>query len=123
MQSLTFLRGRRMWVVPNVVVEGTANDAEFFYLICEEIESTKRLGFGHCTVGDSAQDISFADMIDWRGNNLPENIVSPRILVSPRSQYSAFVVGNESNTGFRIARDPSAPGSVVVDLFIYEMGV
>lgn len=109
-------------MVPNVSVQGTANDAEFFYLICEEVDSSKRLGFGHSTVGDSAQDINFTNMVDWRGNNLPENISSPRVLISPRSQYNAFIVGNESDTGFRIARDPSAPGSVIVDLFIYEMG-
>jgi hypothetical protein len=122
MQTITYLKGRRLWVVRDVLVWGIASEAEFHFLGAENVGSTGRLMFGMSTVGDAAQDIQFSDLVDSKGNPLPSTIASPRVFTSPRSPHIAYLVGEESNTGFRVARDPGAPGPVHVDFFIYEIG-
>jgi hypothetical protein len=99
-----------------------ASDACFYFLGEEDIDSTGRLLFGTATIGGVAQDIQYGNLVDYRGNTLPATINSPRVLIRPRSSYLAYLVGEESNTGLKIARDSAAPGPVYVDLFIYEMG-
>ena len=121
MDALNYLRGRRLWHVPDFLVWGLADEALFYYLGVERVDSNDRVMFGMSGVGDSAQDVMFSDLVDFRGNNLPDTIASPRVLVRFRSEYSAYVIGEESGAGFRVARDPFAPGPVRVDLFVYEM--
>ena len=123
MQSINFLKGRRLWVVRDVMIWGLAEDAELYYLGLESVESANRIMFGHTCIGNSAQDIRFGDLTDHVGNQLPSTITSPRVLIRPRSQFQAYLTGEESDSGFRIARDPAAPGPISVDLFIYETGL
>jgi hypothetical protein len=122
MQSINYLRGRRLWVVRNFQIWGTSDATRFYYLGVENIDSTNRLMFGTTGIGGSVQDVKFSNLIDFRGNNLPASISSPKIIIRYRSTYAAFLIGDESDAGFRIARDNNAPGPVRVDLFIYEMG-
>jgi hypothetical protein len=122
MQSLTYLRGRRLWVVRDFTVWGLPDDAEIIYLGVENVNSVGRLMFGSSSIGGSAQNVSFSDLVDWRSNSLPESIEAPRVLFRPRSTKNVHLVGEESSTGFRIARDPEAAGPVTVDLFIFETG-
>lgn len=121
--SISYLRGRRLWVVRNFQIFGTADEARFLYLGVENVDATNRIMFGTTGIGGAVQDVRFSDLIDFRGNSLPETINSPKVLVRFRSPYAAYLIGEESNAGFRMARDISAPGPVSVDLFIYEMGV
>jgi hypothetical protein len=122
MQALTYLKSHRLWVVPNVLVWGLADEADFQYFGLENVDTAGRLMFGNTSLGGSAQTISFSDLIDFRGNHLPSNISSPRIIIRPRSPYVAHLIGEEYSTGFRLARDIAAPGPISVDIFIYEMG-
>jgi len=122
MRTLTYLKSHRLWVVREILVWGTADNAQLYYLGGEEIESTGRLMFGVSAIGGAAQNISFADLVDFRGNRLPGQILSPKVLIRPRSSHAVYLVGEESGTGFRVARDPAAPGAVNADFFIYEMG-
>ncbi len=101
MHSLTFLKSRRLWVIRDFEVYGLASDAELLYLIAEEVDSSTRLGFGIVSAGDSSQGVNFSSLRDFRENQLPDEINLPRIIVTPRSEYGAFIVGNESNSGFR----------------------
>ena len=112
-----------MWVVRNFQIFGTADEARFLYLGVENVDTTDRIMFGTIGIGGAVQDICFSNLIDFRGNNLPETINSPKVMIRFRSPYAAYLIGEESDTGFRIARDISAPGPISVDLFIYEMGV
>lgn len=123
MQSLSYLKGRRLWIVRDVLIWGLASDAELHYLGLEEIDSTGRLMFGSSSMGDTAQDVLFSALVDHKGNNLPVSIDTPRVLIRPRSPYNAYLVSEESNNGFRVVRDPTAPGPVSVDFFIYETGI
>ncbi len=123
MDTLSYLRGRRLWVVRDFTVWGITDEVRLHYLAVERIENTDRVIFGATGIGETAQDVLFTDLLDFRGSVLPEKIAEPKVVVSPRSQYTAFVVGSESQQGFRIARTSDASGPVQVDLFIYEMGI
>lgn len=123
MDSLTYLRGRRLWVIRDYAVWGVTEGMRVNYLCVEEANNAGRILFGEAGIGETEQDVIFTELTDFRGNRLPDKIASPKVVVGPRSQYPVYIVGNESDSGFRIARDPSAPGAVHADLFIYEMGV
>jgi hypothetical protein len=122
MQTLAYLKGRRLWVVRDVSVWGGADAACLCFMGLEKVAAASRVMFGTAPAAGAVQDIRFSDLIDHKGNPLPPSIASPRVLVRPRSAFLAFIVGEESGTAFRIARDPDAPGPVNVDLFIYETG-
>lgn len=122
MNSLMYLRGRRMWVVRDFSVWGLKDDAEIYYLGEETVNSVGRLMFGSSIIGGLEQNVNFGDLVDWKGNSLPTTINAPRIIFRPRNKYNVFLVGDESATGFRVARDSSAAGPVTADLFIFEMG-
>ncbi len=122
MHALTYLRGRRLWFVREYTVWGLADDAELLYLGLEQIDSTGRLMFGKSTIGGAAQNALFGDMVDFRGNRLPTSITSPRVVPRPRSPHAVYMIGEESDTGFRIARDPDSPGPIATDLFVFELG-
>jgi hypothetical protein len=111
-----------MWFIREVNVWGLADDAQFFYLGAESADSLPRLMFGVSTIGGASQNISFSELTDFRGNSLPPTINSPRIIARSRSAFPVFIVGEESDNGFRIARDKEAPGAVSADLFIIELG-
>jgi hypothetical protein len=122
MDTMSYLRGRRLWVVADILVWGTANAAEFHFLGVENIAGQTRVNYGSVLLGGGTQELLFADLVDFRGNHLPAAINQPKVFVRARSANQAFVMGEESASGFRIARDGAAPGPVRVDLFIYEMG-
>lgn len=109
-------------MVEDFQVYGTADEARFMYLGVESVDNTNRIMFGTTGIGGTVQDVRFSDLKDFRGNTLPDTIDSPKVLTRPRSNYTTYLVGEESDTGFRVARDSGAPGPVCVDLFIYELG-
>jgi hypothetical protein len=116
------LVSRRMWLVPDFNVWGLPGWSEVEYLAVEQVGSDLSIHYGRADIGDSAQAVSYADLTDYRGNHLPEAIVSPKVLVQPRGVHAAFLVGAESGSGFKIGRDPEAEGPVAVDLLVIEMG-
>lgn len=122
MQALTYLRGHRIWFIREYNVWGLADDAELLYLGLENVDSTGRLMFGFTSVGGAAQNILFGEMIDFRGNRLPASMNSPKVIARSRSPHAVYLIGDESNTGFRVARDPGAPGPLAADFFVFELG-
>jgi hypothetical protein len=121
MLSMKYPGGRRLWVIRDYTIWGLADEARFYYQGVEEVNSVKRVMFGIASINGMAQNIAFSDLVDFRGNNLPSTIKSPKIMVQLRSPYPVFLVGPESDTGFRIARSSDAPGPVKADLFVFEM--
>lgn len=121
MRTLDYLRGHRIWFVPNFSVWGESDATELLYLAVESIDGDARVSFGAITLDGKAQDVLYSDLTDFRGNQLPSVINSPRVIIRPQSSSGAFVVNQESNSGFRIARDKTAPDAVMADLFIIEM--
>ena len=122
LSSLSRVNARRVWFVPQLNVWGAADWAEIEYLAIETVNSVKSILFGSASLGEEYQTVKYADLEDFRGNNLPAVLKNPRVVVRPRSEYSAFIVGDETSDGFRVARQMAAAGPVTVDLLVVEMG-
>ena len=120
--TLDYLRGRRIWVVPNFVVWGDWSLYSFLLLYTEVEGTTKRVVFGKSTLGGLDQTVEFSNLYDFRGNQLPSTIKDPKVLVLPKNEVSCFVVGSETTTGFRIGKLAESSGTGLVDLMVVEMG-
>ena len=79
--TLAYLRGRRAWLVENLSVWGSDSEAEFLMALAETVGSDTRLGFWQISLGGQSQEILFSSLTDNRGNNLPETIKSPAVVV------------------------------------------
>ena len=113
---------RRVWFVPNFVVWGLPVWGEVELLMIESVDGSKSIGYNAASLSDTAQQVDYADLTDHRGNQLPDSIPSPRVIVRPRGADAVFVTGSETDSSFKIAHDPDAGGPVTVDLLIVEMG-
>jgi hypothetical protein len=120
--TLDYLRGRRTWAVPNFVVWGDWSLASFLLLYTEMGETSKRVILAKNNLGGLDQTVNFSDLYDFRGNQLPQAITSPKVMVMPKNEVNCFVVGTETDTGFRIAKFSGAEKTGLVDLIIVEMG-
>jgi hypothetical protein len=119
--TLDYLRGRRTWIVPNFVVWGDWSLASFLLLYTEIGETSKRVMAAKNNLGGLDQMVNFSELFDFRGNQLPEEILNPKVIVLPKNEINCFVVGTETDTGFRIARFSGAEKTGLVDLMIVEM--
>jgi len=120
--TLDYLRGRRTWVVPNFVVWGDWSLASFMLLYTEIGETSKRVMVAESNLGGQEQAVSFSELYDFKGNQLPAVISHPKVIVLPKSEVNCFVVGTEIETGFRIARSSGEGKTGLVDLMVVEMG-
>ncbi len=120
--SLNYLRGRRIWFVPEYVVWGVPASAEIPLVTVETVNGTQRIFYSAAQVGGSDQSVLYTELTDHRGNSLPANIKEPKALPMSKSAENIFIVGREYETGFKIARDSASAGPVTVDLLIMELG-
>ncbi|MBU1317587.1 MAG: hypothetical protein KKG33_12955 [candidate division Zixibacteria bacterium] len=120
--TLAYLRGRRLWVVENLVVWGSLSAYSGHFLVTDELGGDKRLLFWQVSLGGDLQQTSFADLTDINGNVLPAIISRPKIVVLSKNGVNVAVVGRESNTTFTIAKTVETSTSGLVDLLIFEVG-
>lgn len=120
--GLDRITARRIWFVPEFKVWGVPGWADLDMLLIEYSGGTLPVYFQAITLEETAQDVSFSDLIDFRGNQLPAEIKNPRVIVRPRSDTTCYVVGEEGNTRFKVAHSSDGITSVTVDLLIIEMG-
>ncbi|MEA2030703.1 MAG: hypothetical protein U9N55_03795 [candidate division Zixibacteria bacterium] len=120
--SLANVTARRVWFIHDFVVWGLPNMGELEFLAMEKVGSEESVLYGIHTIGGGSQEVSFGNLVDNRGNQLPETIDVPRVLPRSRSSENVFVVGNETASSFKIARESDSSGPVTVDLLIVEMG-
>jgi len=120
--TLAYLRGRRAWMVENLSVWGADDELELFTAITETVNGSRRVGFKRVGLGGWRQEILFSDLTDRRGNNLPEEISQPAIVVLPRSVQGAHIKTVQGNSGFVIARSDDQKATANVDLLIFETG-
>jgi hypothetical protein len=113
---------RRIWFVPDVMVWGTTGLGELDYVASERLNGVTSVLYGHSSFTDGQQQLSYKNLTDHRGNHLPEQIQSARVLIRSRDSNSVFVVGQETSTGITLARDDRATGPVMADLLVIEMG-
>lgn len=110
-----------MWLAPDYSVWGIPASATVTMVSAESIDGEVRIFYDHAQIGGAEQVVAFGELTDHRGNKLPAQIKSPKVIALSRSTDAVFVVGRESTSGFKIARGSSASGSVIVDLLIIEM--
>ena len=120
--TLDYLRGRRSWLVKNFVVWGDWSLASFLLLYTEMGQTSKRVMLAKNNLGGLDQTVSFSDLYDFRGNQLPEVIQNAKVIAMPKNEVNCFVVGAETDTGFRIARFSGSEKTGLVDLMVVEMG-
>ncbi len=119
--TLDYLRGRRVWLVKNFCVWGEYSAVDFLLAPTEIGESSKRIMLDRVSLGGNEQEVSFDLLYDFKGNQLPSEINSPKVMISPLNEVSCMVI-EESNAGFKIARKSDAVENGLVDLLIMEMG-
>jgi hypothetical protein len=119
--TLDYLRGRRVWLVKNFCVWGEYSAVDFLLVHTEVGESSKRIMLDRVYLGGNEQDVSFDSLYDFKGNQLPQQIVSPKVLSLPLNEISCMVI-EESDSGFKIAKGSNSVENGLVDLLIFEMG-
>jgi hypothetical protein len=119
--TLDYLKSNRKWLVKDFRVWGAALSFEADLLMTETTGADSRVVFHHRFVGDIGQMVEFADLVDHRGNPLPESISNPEIFIIPKNLVATFIPGAVGQTSFRIARSGGEPDEAVVDLLIMEM--
>jgi len=119
--TLDYLRGRRVWLVRNFCVWGEYSAVDFVFVHTEIIESSKRIIFDRIGLGGKAQESNFNTLYDYKGNQLPQEIESPKVLVLSKNDVFCVVI-EESKTGFKIAKGNNSSENGLVDLLIFELG-
>jgi len=119
--TLAYLRGRRLWVVENFVVWGNMSAYSGNFLLTEETGGNSRMLFWRVNLGGDLQEVHYSDLVDIRGNSLPDTISRPKVVVLPRNGVNVVVAGRESNSLFTIAKTEETSQSGFVDLMIFEV--
>lgn len=119
--TLDYLRGRRVWLVKNFCVWGEYSAVDFLLAHTEIGESSKRIMLDRVSLGGEEQEVSFSSLYDFKGNQLPQQIDSPKVLSLPLNEVSCLVI-EESNFGLKIAKGSNSTENGLVDLLIFELG-
>jgi hypothetical protein len=120
--TLDYLRGRRVWVVNSFSVWGEYSTVTPILLWTEIGTTSQRLIFAREVLGGLEQSVSFSGLYDFRGNQLPQSISNPKVIILQKNEVECLVVGQESSTGFKIAKLTESDQSGSVDLIIVENG-
>jgi hypothetical protein len=120
--TLSYLLGRRMWLVPGVNVWGTIAGFTAELLLTENDAGAKRVIFGSFPVGGAAQRLNFGDLVDVRGNALPAELTNPKVMALPKNDVTVIVSGNETSKSVTLAKAIETDRNGVCDLLIVELG-
>ncbi|MCJ7496867.1 MAG: hypothetical protein MUO78_01850 [candidate division Zixibacteria bacterium] len=119
--TLDYLRGRRVWLVKNFCVWGEYSAVDLLLVHTEIIESSKRIIFDRIGLGGKNQEANFNTLYDYKGNQLPDEINSPKVSAIPKNDVFCMVI-EESKAGFKIAKGNNSSENGLVDLLIFELG-
>jgi hypothetical protein len=119
--TLDYLRGRRVWLVKNFCVWGEYSAVNLLFVHAEMMESSKRIIFDRIDLGGKNQEVNFSTLYDYKGNQLPDEMNSPKVSAIPKNDVFCLVI-EESKTGFKIAKGSTATENGLVDLLIFELG-
>jgi hypothetical protein len=119
--TIDFLRSNRKWLVRDYVVWGDNGTFEADMLMTEFVPGDERIVFNHEYTGETAQTVTYKNLVDHRGNPLPETIANPEVILIPRNPMRSFILGNVGEKSFRISKDSNSLSNSVVDLLIMEM--
>ena len=119
--TFDYLTGNRKWLVRDFVVWGDSGTLDITMLATEKGVSENRLIAIREFCGEQAQVVEFADLMDHRGNGLPESISNAEIIIIPKNETAAHLVGSVGATSFRLAKSSGAVSDAIVDILIMEM--
>jgi len=102
-------------------VWGEYSAVDFLLVHTETEETSKRIMLDRVSLGGKEQEVSFDSLYDFRGNQLPQQIVSPKVLSLPLNEVSSLVI-EESDSSFKIAKGSNSSENGLVDLLILELG-
>jgi hypothetical protein len=120
--TLNYLLAKRMWWVSGVNVWGTIAAFEPQIVVTEMEDTTKRIVHARVALGGSTQKLAFGDMLDAKGNKLPELLANPRVLPIAKGGIPVIVQGSEDGKSFTLAKAAPTAQIAVADLLIIEMG-
>jgi hypothetical protein len=120
--TLSYLLGRKMWWVAGVNVWGTQAAFEPHFVITETEGVNKRIVHTNVAIGGSVQQLEYSDLVDVKGNALPEELVNPRVVPLHKGGGTVMVQGSEGSKSFRLAQTQESGQIATVDLLIIEMG-
>jgi hypothetical protein len=118
--TLDYLTSNRKWLIRDFSVWGDSGIFDAAIIATESLGS-KNIVFLRELLGGRAQIVEYSDLVDHRGNQLPESIINPAVIVIPKNQTSAFLAGSPGESSFRISKPPGESPDPVVDLLIMEM--
>ncbi len=121
-QTLNMLLGRRMWMVPGIVIWGEMAGFEPEFIIIENDGAARRIMHGHFNIGGRSQVLKFADLTDQRGNKVPAALTNPTVIPITRGGIHVAVQGSPDSESVRLAQATPSNQAVVTDLLIIEMG-
>jgi len=119
--TIDYLKSNRKWLVRDYVVWGDNGTFEADMIMTEFVSGDERVVFSHEFTGETAQTVIFKDLVDHRGNQLPEKINNPVVILIPRNPIGSFILGNVGEKSFRISKDSNQLSNSLVDLLIMEM--
>ncbi|MDH4223142.1 MAG: hypothetical protein OEV55_06325 [candidate division Zixibacteria bacterium] len=119
--TLDYLRGRRVWLVKNFCVWGSYSAIDFIFICSETRTNSKRIIFNRFDLGGYAQEVIFSSLYDFKGNQLPQSIKSPKVVTLPKNETICMVT-EENDNGFKIVQKSGSVENGLVDLLIMEMG-
>ena len=119
--TLDYLKSNRKWLVRDFAVWGDNGTFEADMLMTEFVSGDERVVFNHEYTGESAQTVIYQNLVDHRGNQLPEKIANPEVIIIPRNPIRSFILGSVGEKSFRISKDSSLLSNSIVDLLIMEM--
>lgn len=120
--TMSYLLGRKMWWVSGVNVWGTIAASAPQFVITETEGSSKRIVHTGVTLGGSVQQLEYGDLVDAKGNKLPEQLTNARVVPIARGEIPVVVQGSEGDKSFRLAKATQTSQVATVDLLIIEMG-
>ena len=118
--TLDYLRGRKIWLVKNFCIWGEYSAVDLLLVHAEIGETSKRIIMDRVSLGGKEQEVNFDSLYDFKGNKLPQQISSPKVLALPSNEVSCMVM-EESNSGFKIAKRSDSAENGLVDLLIFEL--
>lgn len=118
--TFDYLTSNRKWLIRDYTVWGNSSSFDSA-IIATEDSANDRVVFMRELIGGNPQMVEFADLTDHRGNKLPSAISNAEVVIVPKGETGAFVVGQVGASSFRLAKAGISMPDTIVDLIIMEM--
>jgi hypothetical protein len=115
------LRSNRKWLIRDYIIWGNSGQYQADIIVTETGSPNNRIVFHHQYTGGQPHNVKFSDLIDHRGNQLPENISNAEVILIPKNSKAGYVMGPIGQSSFFLAKSSDDSENPIVDLLIMEM--